>query len=174
MMAYQLKQMGFNARLVRYTDVSNIEEHEIIVVGPGPGDPRDIKDPRVATSLEVIRNSISRNQPFIAICFGHQILCQVLGLDIELLQMPNQGLQKEIQFFGSKETVGFYNTFTAVYRPNSLNNIINGIDIAFDESSGYVFGVRGGNFSSMQFHPESVLTIDGSRIICESITSAIQ
>ncbi|MBL4829503.1 MAG: chorismate-binding protein [Aliivibrio sp.] len=174
MMAYQLKQMGFHARLLRYTDASDIKDHEIIVVGPGPGDPRDTNDPRVATSLKIIRKAISKNQPFIAICFGHQMLCQVLGLEIELLHTPNQGLQKEIRFFGSKETVGFYNTFTAVYRPNSVNKVINGIDVAFDTSNGHIFGVRGKNFASMQFHPESVLTIDGSRIISESIISAIQ
>ncbi|MEF2482177.1 anthranilate synthase family protein [Vibrio mimicus] len=174
MMAYQLKQMGFNARLVRYYDAHDIKDHEIIVVGPGPGDPRDMSDPRVLTCLNIIRKAIRINQPFIAICFGHQLLCRELGLDIQSMAKPNQGLQKEINFFGSKETVGFYNTFTAVYKQEAENRLTNSVDVAFDESNGHIFGVRGRCFSSMQFHPESVLTIDGSRIILESIFSAVR
>ncbi|PKF80047.1 phenazine antibiotic biosynthesis protein [Vibrio sp. vnigr-6D03] len=173
MMAYQLKQMDFKVRLISYSDTTEILDHEIIVVGPGPGDPRDMNDPRVRKSLDVIKHAIRKNQPIIAICFGHQLLCQVLGLEIESLEIPNQGLQKEIRFFGTQETVGFYNTFTAVY-DKSAESLSRNFDVAFDQSSGHVFGIRGERFSSMQFHPESVLTLDGSRIIYESIASAVQ
>ncbi|WP_132614982.1 glutamine amidotransferase-related protein [Rhizobium laguerreae] len=45
--------------------------------------------------------------PFIAVCLSHQILCRHFGLSVEPLRRPNQGLQRTIDYFGRKATVGF-------------------------------------------------------------------
>lgn len=106
MMEYQLRSMGFNVRLAHYTSLQ-LNSHELLVIGPGPGDPRDSGDERVARSRKLILDAIQREQPFIAICFGHQILCAALGYPIVALDSPNQGIQKEITFFDKVERVGF-------------------------------------------------------------------
>lgn len=173
MTKYLLKSMGFNVRIINYLDINDIKHDEIIFVGPGPGDPRDIRDKRVIASNQVIQMAIDKKRYFFAVCFGHQILSQFLGLKIERLANPNQGVQRNISFFGKKEKVGFYNTFTAIYKPLK-NNKIDGLEIAYDDISGEVFGLRGKHFASMQFHPESVISIDGERIVWELINSVMK
>ncbi|WP_445364250.1 anthranilate synthase family protein [Microbulbifer sp. ANSA003] len=173
MMRYQLCTMGFNTCLSHYSAPFQADSSELLVIGPGPGDPRDKTDKRVINSRKLILDALEQGQPFVAICFGHQILCTMLGFQIAQLKRPNQGVQKTIPFFAKKETVGFYNTFTAEATANVLDSHFGKIDVAFDRDTRQVFGLRGPRFSSMQFHPESVLTIDGPRILYESILRVI-
>ncbi|RLM27274.1 phenazine antibiotic biosynthesis protein [Brenneria alni] len=173
MMEYQLRAMGFSVRLAHYSSAIHIAANELLVIGPGPGDPRDLSDVRVMKSRELMMDAMKHGYPFIAVCFGHQILCATLGYPITALDCPNQGMQKEIPFFGKIEKVGFYNTFTAVAANNALASEHGEIRVARDESTGHIFGLRGPRFSSMQFHPESVLTIDGPRILYELIQEAV-
>lgn len=169
MMEYQLRSMGLKIRLVHYSSSTEVKPDELLIIGPGPGDPRDSTDKRVIKSRKLMINALEQKQPFIAICFGHQILCSILGYQIVTLANPTQGIQKEISFFDKTEKVGFYNTFTALAPNNTQSDKYGVIRIASDKDTGHIFGLRGSHFSSMQFHPESVLTIDGPRIIHESI-----
>ncbi|MDQ7097747.1 MULTISPECIES: anthranilate synthase family protein [unclassified Serratia (in: enterobacteria)] len=173
MMEYQLRAMGFNVRLAHYASLLQPNPHELLVIGPGPGDPRDLNDKRVIRSRTLIQTAMQQGQPFIAICFGHQILCATLGYPIVALASPNQGIQKEIPFFDKVERVGFYNTFTGLAASNALASEYGEIRVARDEATGQIYGLRGPRFSSMQFHPESVLTIDGPRILYESIQQVV-
>ncbi|MEC5318945.1 anthranilate synthase family protein [Brenneria populi subsp. brevivirga] len=173
MMEYQLRAMGLNVRLAHYSSPLQSNPHELLVIGPGPGDPRDLSDKRVIRSRKLIQTAMQQGQPFIAICFGHQILCAALGYPIVALPSPNQGIQKEIPFFDKVECVGFYNTFTGLAASNALASEYGEIRVARDEATGQIYGLRGPRFSSMQFHPESVLTIDGPRILYESIQQVV-
>lgn len=173
MMEYQLRAMGFDVRLAHYASPLHPNPHELLVIGPGPGDPRDLNDKRVIRSRKLIQTAMKEGQPFIAICFGHQILCTTLGYPIVALASPNQGIQKEISFFDKVERVGFYNTFTGLAASNVLASEYGEIRVARDEATGQIYGLRGPRFSSMQFHPESVLTIDGPRILYESIQQVV-
>lgn len=170
MMHYQLRQMGYDVTITCHEKIHASAPSDIVIVGPGPGDPRNLSDPRVRSSLKVITAALAKKQPFAAICFGHQILCHHLGLSIEPLPSPNQGVQKSISFFGKEEVVGFYNTYTAKH--SKCSPLPYGVDVSFDAETGQVFGLRGHHFSSMQFHPESILTIDGPRILQDAILSA--
>ena len=69
--------------------------------------------------------------------------------------------------------MGFYNTFTGLATSNTLASEYGEIRVARDEATGQIYGLRGPRFSSMQFHPESVLTIDGPRILYESIQQVV-
>ncbi|MEQ9744077.1 anthranilate synthase family protein [Pectobacterium actinidiae] len=173
MMEYQLRAMGLSVRLVHYSSPFRIAPNELLIIGPGPGDPRDLSDARVMRSRKLMLNAMRQGHPFIAVCFGHQILCASLGYPIAALDYPNQGIQKEISFFGRTEKVGFYNTFTAIDDNNVPLGLQGEIRVSRDESTGHIFGLRGPRFSSMQFHPESVLTLDGPRILYESIQQMV-
>jgi len=173
MMEYQLRSMGFRVRLAHYTSAIQPNLDDLIIIGPGPGDPCDLTDARVVSSRKFIVDAMNKGQPFIAICFGHQVLCSILGYPIVALENPNQGMQREINFFDRVEKVGFYNTFTGMATSNLMASKHGEIHISRDEETGQIFGLRGSNFSSMQFHPESVLTIDGPRIMHESIEQMV-
>ncbi|WP_434964135.1 glutamine amidotransferase-related protein, partial [Escherichia coli] len=55
MMKYQLCAIGFNVRLVHYTSPIQPKPHELLVIGPGPGDPRNLSDERVICSRKLIK-----------------------------------------------------------------------------------------------------------------------
>ncbi|MGJ0623576.1 anthranilate synthase family protein [Xenorhabdus bovienii] len=173
MMAYQLREIGFKVDIIAYHSMCYHDSSKLLVVGPGPGDPCKLTDPRVISSRNAIINSMKQNQPFVSICFGHQILCTLLGLPIERLSPPNQGIQKKISIFGKTEYVGFYNTFTAISESECITSSVGDILVYRDPLSKHVHGLKGKNFCSMQFHPESILTKEGHRILRDAIYSVI-
>jgi phenazine biosynthesis protein phzE len=80
--------------------------------------------------------------------------------------VPHQGTRREISLFGRREHVGFYNTFEARSERDLLHHPRLGpVQVARDSVSGEVHALRGARFASLQFHPESVLTRDGPRIL---------
>jgi 2-amino-4-deoxychorismate synthase len=171
MIKYQLKEIGFQVNVKIYSSIGALNNAETLIVGPGPGDPCKVTDPRVATSRRIMIDAMETNQFFISICFGHQILCSLLGLAIEPLRPPNQGFQKQISIFGKTETVGFYNTFTAVCDSDYIESPFGKVRVYRDLVSKQVYGLKGPNFCSMQFHPESVLTKDGQKILADAVMS---
>lgn len=92
------------------------------------------------------RSLFDQRRPFLAICLSYQVLSTLLGFDLIRLHSPNQGMQKEIDLFGTYERVGFCNTFAAL---------------------------RGPGFAPMQLHAEWVLTENGIRIVSEFMEGAI-
>ena len=47
------------------------------------------------------------------------------------------------------------------------------MEVSRDAETGEVYALRGPSFASMQFHPESVLTVDGPRLIADSIRGVL-
>ena len=96
------------------------------------------------------------------------------GPDLQRRQEPNQGVQKQIDLFGAAERVGFYNTFAARALQDRIEiPEVGPIEISRDRETGEVHALRGPRFASMQFHPESVLTREGPRIIADLLRHAL-
>lgn len=82
--------------------------------------------------------------------------------------MPYQGAQTRIELFGRPETVGFYNSFTARCDESVVAELAaHGIGASVDPATGELHALRGPGFASVQFHPESVLTLRGAAIVTE-------
>jgi len=161
MLAHMLRPLGMIPKIVPnalYDETT--DDADLIVLGPGPGDPRDMSDARIAKATALCRRFIAQNKPLLCVCLGHQILCNVLGLPLAKKQRPFQGAQELIEFFGSPERVGFYNTFAG-----KVDGKERDIEISFDEPTGEIHALRGKGFCGVQFHPESILTTNGIRIV---------
>lgn len=174
-MLYQvLKSFGLHVDLKKYDEKINFNDYQLYILGPGPGDPRDNNDARVSTLKNIIKILIEEKKLFLAICLSHQILCQHLGLPISLRKKPNQGTQKEINLFGSIEKVGFYNSYSAIASENYHISEDSGlIEISKDFKTNEIHALKNKNFSSMQFHPESILTHRGVDIIERSLLNIL-
>lgn len=170
MIQYLLRDLSPNVRVESCATIGELRGSELLVVGPGPGDPCQLADPRVATSRRLMLAAMAASRPFLAICLGHQILSSLLGLPIARLPAPNQGLQRPISFLGRPETVGFYNTFAALADGDRLDSPWGAVTVYRDPESRQVHGLKGPRFCSMQFHPESVLTRDGPRILRDAVS----
>jgi phenazine biosynthesis protein phzE len=164
MLAHQLRALGFGVTLRSYRDDLDVEGFDLVVVGPGPGDPGDLADPKISALRRLVDGLLSSGQPTLAICLGHQVLAAALGLPLHRKDAPYQGMQREIDFFGRAERVGFYSTYTAVFSP------LAGVEVSRDPRSGEVHALRGASFAGVQFHPESVLTEHGVDLLRELVT----
>ncbi|MCX4696571.1 anthranilate synthase family protein [Streptomyces sp. NBC_01408] len=172
MIARQLHSLGLDVTVRRFDEPYAFDEHDLVVMGPGPGDPRDAAHPKIEHLRSAVRTLVDERRPFLAVCLSHQVLSTTLGFELVRRAEPNQGVQKEIDFFGRRERVGFYNTFAARSAVDSA--IVPGVglvDISRDPLTGEVHALRGPHFASMQFHAESVLTQNGPRIIGEQLAS---
>jgi phenazine biosynthesis protein phzE len=103
--------------------------------------------------------------PFVAVCLSHQVTSLRLGLPVHRCPAPNQGTRREIDLFGEREIVGFYNSFAA----RSTVDAVDRIEVSRDQETGEVHALRGPHFATMQFHAESVLTRNGPRIFATRI-----
>ncbi len=175
MLAHQLRALGLVVTVRRFDQPYTPSDHDLVVMGPGPGDPRDLADPKIAHLRTTVRALLRSGQPFLAVCLSHQVLSTLLGLDVVRRDQPNQGVQKEIDLFGTRVRVGFYNTFasrcdTAWTRCVGLADPV---EVSRDEETGQVHALRGGGFRSVQFHPESVLSPDGLAIVHGMVTDLL-
>ncbi|MGV9881167.1 chorismate-binding protein [Streptomyces sp. NPDC003006] len=174
MMRHQLRALGLWVSVSRFDEPYGLGGHDLVVMGPGPGDPRVAGDPKIRHLRSAIDGLLERHQPFIAVCLSHQVLSLSLGLDLVRRDVPNQGVQREIDLFGSREHVGFYNTFAAHSAEDKIEiERIGLVEVSRDQDSGHVHALRGPGFASMQFHAESVLTVDGPRIVGQAIREVL-
>lgn len=168
MLAHQLRHLGISVDVRRWNEVTGEIEADLLVMGPGPGDPTCLSDPRMATIQLLIKQRLAAGRALLAICLSHQLLAAQLGMSLTRLTTPNQGSQREIELFGHKRTVGFYNSFTALATgaPPQL-------ELSCDARTQEVYALRGPGFASVQFHPESVLTTDGIEILQQLVGHAL-
>ncbi|WP_298038725.1 chorismate-binding protein [uncultured Microbacterium sp.] len=173
MLAHQLHHLGLDARIVPWSDVTDaeIDAAELVVAGPGPGDPRDAGTPRIARMREVVARRRATGAPLLAVCLSHQILADSLGIGLVPLDAPHQGLQKVVPVFDEDASIGFYNTFTARVPAGSI--AIGEAQVSADPVTGDVYALRGPGFASVQGHLESILSRDGIRTLERLIGAAL-
>jgi phenazine biosynthesis protein phzE len=166
MLAHQLRCLGMTVTIRDYALAQPFEGFDLVVLGPGPGDPTADDDPRIATLRHLTSQLLESDTPFLSVCLSHQILCSLLGLEIRRLGIPRQGDQRTIDLFGQSQRVGFYNTFVANANADRLAVVgLSQVEVSRDRSSGDVHALRSTTFSSVQFHPESLLTENGIEIL---------
>ncbi len=147
-----------------------LDGYDLVVLGPGPGDPRDTGDAKVAAFDEAVATLLSAKQPFLAVCLGHQILSRNLGFDLAYKDIVFQGTQSRLTVLGQPETVGFYNTFVARVPDSGLPD---GLTVEADPASGDIHLLAGPHFRGIQFHAESILTQNGFGILRDLVTDLI-
>jgi 2-amino-4-deoxychorismate synthase len=165
MLRHVLGVAGMSSTVVphaAYADGS-LDEADLVIVGPGPGDPRDGDDPKIATFRGAVDRLLTERRPFLAVCLGHQVLCDRLGIPLAYKDIVFQGTQDEITLGDRSERVGFYNTF--VGRVGGDAALPRGVSVDADPTTGDVHHVRGPHFRGIQFHAESILTQHGAELI---------
>lgn len=133
-----------------------------IILSPGPGIPKD------AGIIEDLLKEI-HNIPILGVCLGHQAICEVFGLEVtnakeiyhgkkDLIDIDNEsllfkGLDKKIMVGRYHSLIGKGNTNDLKITARNSDNEI----MAVEHKKYPIYGV--------QFHPESILTPDGIKIL---------
>ena len=136
-----------------------------IILSPGPGTPYDS-----GVCLEVLE-TMSRKIPTLGVCLGHQAICTAYGGEVVRAQNLMHGKTSLIQHDGQGIFNGIPAPFSAtryhslVAREDSLPADLQVSATSIDDT--YVMGVRHSRYpiEGVQFHPESILSQEGDRII---------
>jgi anthranilate synthase component 2 len=139
-----------------------------IIISPGPGTP---EDPRYfGVCSEILRN-LSPQIPTLGVCLGHQGIIHTFGGKIKRAKKVMHGKTSMIKHDGEKLFKGIKNPLEAT-RYHSLvgdkKSIPNCLKItAHSIDDGEIMGIRHTRYpiEGVQFHPESILTSEGKKII---------
>jgi len=165
MLRHVLGVLGMTSETVRHHDYrrGDFDRADVVIVGPGPGDPRDLVDPKIAQVRSAVEDLLAARTPFLAVCLGHQVLCGTLGLPLAYKDIVFQGTQTRVAISGRSENVGFYNTFVA----RADGELPAGVTVDADPDNHDVHLLRGPHYRGVQFHAESILTENGFDLISE-------
>jgi 2-amino-4-deoxychorismate synthase len=173
MLQHMLRVLGMSSETVRHDAYTTgaFDAADLVIVGPGPGDPRDTSDPKIAAVRAAVDDLLAADSPFLAVCLGHQVLCGALGLRLELKDIVFQGTQTLVELPGRHENVGFYNTFVA--RVDGESVLPPGVSVSCDPATGDVHYLAGPHFRGVQFHAESILTQNGFDLLRDLVSDLV-
>lgn len=135
-----------------------------IVISPGPGRPKD------AGVIEDVIRYFYDKKPLLGICLGHQALCEVFSGKITYAKKLMHGKSSLIKTVDDKLFKGIIQPFS-VARYHSLvvakETIASELKILAISDDGEIMAVKHRDYPvyGLQFHPESILTSDGKKII---------
>ncbi|WP_433343112.1 chorismate-binding protein [Micromonospora sp. CA-111912] len=166
MLAHQLRALGLAVELTPWHRAAT-DGYDLVVVGPGPGDPRAVDQPKMAALRSLLAGRLAAAAPTLAVCLSHQLLAGLLGLPLHRRDAPYQGLQRDVTVFGTSRRVGFYSTFTPVADADRVATAYGPVELSRDPVDHAVHALRGPGFAGVQFHPESVLSRDGLAVLAD-------
>ena len=163
-----LGELGAEVKVVRNDEVTLAEiealKPERILVSPGPCSPSE-----AGISCDVIRH-FGPKLPLFGVCLGHQAIGQVFGGRVVRAGRLMHGKTSPIVHTGTGILAGMPNPFEAI-RYHSLlvekASLPAELELTAWTAEGEIMGVQHRTFPvvGVQFHPESILTQDGKRIL---------
>ncbi len=169
-----LAQLGVEPEVVRNDEVdpSALDGYGAVLVSPGPGTPE-----RAGRSVEVIRAAADRGLPLLGVCLGHQALATAWGGVVERASELLHGKTSLVHHDGVGVLRGLPSPFVAT-RYHSLTiapgSLPPELQVTGRTESGLIMAVRHRDLpiEGVQFHPESVLTQGGHRLLATWLAGA--
>ena len=162
-----LQQLGAEVVVKRNDEVNaeSISGFDGVLLSPGPGTPED-----AGACIEIVNAAIEKQKPLLGVCLGHQAIGAALGGKVsrapELLhgktsqvQHKNEGVFKDLK---SPFRATRYHSL-AIETPSVPEDLL----VTATTESGVIMGVKhkSAPIEGVQFHPESVLTEGGHRLL---------
>ncbi|WP_265442665.1 aminodeoxychorismate/anthranilate synthase component II [Flexivirga meconopsidis] len=162
-----LQQLGAETTVVRNDAITPADgaEYDGVLISPGPGTPEE-----AGVSTAMIRACADRAQPMFGVCLGHQALGVVFGATVDRAPELLHGKTSQIVHDDAGVLEGLPSPFTAT-RYHSLaieNGTVPGeLEVTARTDSDVIMAVRHRELPlhGVQFHPESVLTEGGHRML---------
>jgi anthranilate synthase/aminodeoxychorismate synthase-like glutamine amidotransferase len=135
-----------------------------IVISPGPGKPAD-----AGISIPLIRE-LGASIPILGVCLGHQAIGEAFGGTVSRAGLPVHGKTSQVHHDGRMIFAGIESPFTAT-RYHSLlverENLPACLEVSAWTEDGLIMGLRHREWPTegVQFHPESILTGAGKRLL---------
>jgi para-aminobenzoate synthetase component 2 len=163
-----LEQLGAECVIRRNDAVGTDEVPALqvdgILLSPGPGTPAD-----AGVTEQMVRWAAGR-LPVFGVCLGHQAIAEVYGATVDRAEELLHGRTSLVEHHGQGVLTGLPNPFTAT-RYHSLavvdGTVPSELEVTARTSGGVIMGLRHREHAieGVQFHPESVLTQGGHRLL---------
>ena len=166
-LSHLVKELGAEVTVYRNDqfELSQLEEFSKIILSPGPGIPSE-----AGLLLDVIRTYAGR-KPILGVCLGHQAIGEAFGGQLENLSdvfhgvaTPCHLVSDDALFSGISNdfTVGLYHSLVV-----SKNGFPDCLEVTAVSDEGQIMALHHKTFNvrGIQFHPESVLTPDGKKML---------
>jgi len=163
---HYVKQFNFDVEVLKNDKIklNDIKLYDKIILSPGPGLPSEHHN-----LFEIIKKSI--NKPLLGVCLGHQAIAEFFGAKLVNLSSVNHGISSLISIINddyifdniSKEiNVGLYHSWVI-----DKNNFPACLKITSVNSDGFISSYKhiSLDIRGVQFHPESILTENGLKMI---------
>ena len=166
-----LQELGAQTEVVRndaiaVSDVpARIAEYDAVLISPGPGKPAD-----AGVSIPVVEAALESGQPILGVCLGHQAIAEAFGAVVTNAEELMHGKTSSITHDASAFYDGVPQPFTAT-RYHSLavvdGTVPSELIVTSRTQGGVIMGLRheSAPIFGVQFHPESVLTEGGYRML---------
>ena len=170
-----LAQLGADCTVWRNDVVAPeaVADFDGVLVSPGPGTPE-----RAGRSIDVVRRCAESSTPMLGVCLGHQALGVAYGATVDRAHELLHGKTSQVHHAGAGVLGGLPDPFTAT-RYHSLTVLADTIpgdvfEVTARTESGVVMGMRHRELAleGVQFHPESVLTECGHRLLANWMAAA--
>jgi para-aminobenzoate synthetase component 2 len=173
-----LQQLGAETTVVRNdafeaTDAAaTIAEYDAVLLSPGPGKPSE-----AGVSIPVVFAALESNTPLLGVCLGHQAIAEALGATVTNAEELMHGKTSVIHHDDSAFYDGVPDGFTAT-RYHSLavvdGTVPESLVVTSRTEGGVIMGVRHvtAPIYGVQFHPESVLTEGGYKMLGNWLATA--
>ena len=161
------------ALIVKRNDAVSLDEISSlrpthVCISPGPGRPA-----QAGLSNDIVRR-FAPELPLLGVCLGHQCIGEVFGGRIVAAPRLLHGKTSQIQHNGSGVFANLANPFTAtryhslVVSPDSVPDCL---EVTAQTSEGEIMGLRHRDFPvhGVQFHPESILTAEGKKLLANFV-----
>ena len=166
-LSHLVKELGAEVTVYRNDqfELTQLEEFSKIILSPGPGIPSE-----AGLLLDVIRTYAGK-KPILGVCLGHQAISEVFGGKLENLSDVFHGVATEGTQFGNDEifyglprriTMGRYHSWVV-----SKEEFPDCLEITAESDEGQIMALKHKtlNIRGIQFHPESVLTPEGRKML---------
>ena len=166
-LSHLIKSLGAEVDVVRNDQflLDDLEPYNKIVLSPGPGIPSE-----AGLLLDVIRTYAGR-KPILGVCLGHQAIGEVFGGKLENLSDVFHGVATPCHLVADDPifsgihadiTVGRYHSWVV-----SQDSFPDCLEVTAVSDEGQIMALRHKklNVRGIQFHPESVLTPDGKKML---------
>lgn len=168
----QFRQLGHSVTIFRndyplqaFLEKALMTENCIVALSPGPGNPQE------AGNLLAIIRELKGKVPMIGICLGHQAIIEALGGDVIHTGQVLHGKVSKIEHDNQAMFTGLNNPMP-VARYHSLmgDNLPDELEVNA-RFGDIVMAIRHKHLPicGFQFHPESILTVEGTRLLKQSV-----
>lgn len=168
-LVHAFRNLGVNPDVVRNDkiDVEEIEKYDKIVISPGPGIPSE------AGVLPLLLKRWAGKKPILGVCLGHQAIGENFGASLYNLPEVYHGVATDIEITGGDDyifrdlprilKVGRYHSWVI----DEKNFPDEELEVTARDASGMIMAVKHRRYDihGVQFHPESILTPEGEKIL---------